>query len=187
MFAIINAAAQAYRGVITADRWHEPYMPKDELLSEIRAGVVFWVADDEGQLAGVMGIQDKGEVALVRHAYIAPTVQRKGVGTKLLRHVQGLTDKPMLIGTWPAAAGGIEGRATAAGDTRAQMRDRPWRHSLVAPGWAGVKAAKIPGYIRGGWWRSEGARPGPSVGLRRGLKPGSASATKRVATPPAKP
>ncbi len=108
MFAIINAAAQAYRGVIPADRWHEPYMPKDELLSEIRAGVVFWVADDEGQLAGVMGIQDKGEVALVRHAYIAPTVQRKGVGTKLLRHVQGLTDKPMLIGTWAAAVWAID-------------------------------------------------------------------------------
>jgi GNAT superfamily N-acetyltransferase len=101
--AIINDAAQAYRGVIPADRWHEPYMPMDELLSEIRAGVVFWVAEDEGRLAGVMGMQDKGEVALVRHAYIAPTVQRKGVGTKLLRHVQGLTDKPILIGTWAAA------------------------------------------------------------------------------------
>ena len=108
MFAIINAAAQAYRGVIPADRWHEPYMPKDELLSEIRAGVVFWVADDEGQLAGVMGMQDKSEVALVRHAYIAPAVQRKGVGTKLLRHVQGLTDKPILIGTWAAAVWAID-------------------------------------------------------------------------------
>ena len=108
MFAIINAAAQAYRGVIPADRWHDPYMPKDELLSEIRAGIVFWVAEDEGRLAGVMGMQDKGEVALVRHAYIAPTVQRKGVGTKLLRHVQGLTDKPMLIGTWAAAVWAID-------------------------------------------------------------------------------
>ncbi|HEX9431696.1 MAG TPA: GNAT family N-acetyltransferase [Burkholderiales bacterium] len=108
MFAIINAAAQAYRGVIPADRWHEPYMPKEELLSEIRAGVVFWVADDEGQLAGVMGMQDKSEVALVRHAYIAPAVQRKGVGTKLLRHVQGLTDKPILIGTWAAAVWAID-------------------------------------------------------------------------------
>jgi N-acetylglutamate synthase-like GNAT family acetyltransferase len=106
--AIINDAAQAYRGVIPADRWHEPYMPMDELLSEIRAGVVFWVAEDEGRLAGVMGMQDKGEVALVRHAYIAPTVQRKGVGTKLLRHVQGLTDKPILIGTWAAAVWAID-------------------------------------------------------------------------------
>jgi N-acetylglutamate synthase-like GNAT family acetyltransferase len=108
MLAIINDAAQAYRGVIPADRWHEPYMPMDELLSEIRAGVVFWVAEDEGQLAGVMGMQDKGEVALVRHAYIATSVQRKGVGTKLLLHVQGLTAKPMLIGTWAAAVWAID-------------------------------------------------------------------------------
>jgi N-acetylglutamate synthase-like GNAT family acetyltransferase len=108
MLAIINDAAQAYRGVIPADRWHEPYMPREELLGEIRAGVVFWVAEDEGQLAGVMGMQDKGEVALVRHAYIAPSVQRKGVGTKLLRHVQGLTAKPMLIGTWAAASWAID-------------------------------------------------------------------------------
>src|SRR2546421_11822093 len=108
MLAIVNDAAQAYRGVIPADRWHEPYMPKDELLSEIRAGVIFWVAEDQGRLAGVMGIQDKGEVALVRHAYIDPNVQRKGVGTKLLRHVQGLAAKPILIGTWAAATWAID-------------------------------------------------------------------------------
>jgi N-acetylglutamate synthase-like GNAT family acetyltransferase len=108
MFTIINEAAQAYRGVIPADRWHEPYMPMEELVREIGAGIVFWVAEEEGRLLGVMGMQDKGEVALVRHAYIAPTVQRKGVGTKLLRHVQGLTDKPILIGTWAAASWAID-------------------------------------------------------------------------------
>ena len=108
MLAIINDAAQAYRGVIPADRWHEPYMPMDELVKEIAAGVVFWVAGEEGRLSGVMGIQDKGAVALVRHAYVAPTGQRKGVGTRLLRHVQGLADKPVLIGTWAAATWAIE-------------------------------------------------------------------------------
>lgn len=108
MLAIINDAAQAYRGVIPADRWHEPYMPADELIKEIADGVVFWVAEEEGRLFGVMGIQDKGEVALVRHAYVAPTAQRKGVGTRLLRHVQGLADKPILIGTWAAASWAIE-------------------------------------------------------------------------------
>jgi GNAT superfamily N-acetyltransferase len=105
--AIVNEAAQAYRGVIPADRWHEPYMPLDELEKEIADGVVFWVAEEEGRLLGVMGIQDKGEVALVRHAYIAPTLQRKGVGTQLLRHVEGLTGKPVLIGTWAAASWAI--------------------------------------------------------------------------------
>ena len=108
MLAIVNDAAQAYRGVIPADRWREPYMPADELEKEIADGVVFWVTEEDGRLLAVMGIQDKGEVALVRHAYVAPNVQRKGVGTSLLRHVQGLTGKPVLIGTWAAASWAIE-------------------------------------------------------------------------------
>ena len=108
ILAIVNEAAEAYRGVIPVDRWHDPYMPADELAKEIAAGVVFWVAEEEGRVLGVMGIQDKGDVALVRHAYTTPTVQRKGVGTKLLRHVEGLADKPILIGTWAAASWAID-------------------------------------------------------------------------------
>ena len=108
MLAIINDAARAYHGVIPADRWHEPYMPSDELKTEIAEGVVFWVAEEDGRLLGVMGIQDKGDVSLVRHAYVAPTTQRNGVGTKLLHHVEGLVDKPILIGTWAAASWAIE-------------------------------------------------------------------------------
>src|SRR6266850_442901 len=108
ILAIVNDAAHAYRGVIPADRWHEPYMSSDELEREIAGGVVFWVVEQEGRVSGVMGIQDKGDVALVRHAYVAPTTQRSGVGTRLLRHVEGLVDKPMLIGTWAAASWAIE-------------------------------------------------------------------------------
>jgi len=108
MLAIVNDAAQAYRGVIPADRWREPYMPPDELEKEIADGVIFWVAEENGRLLGVAGIQDKGEVALVRHAYVAPTMQRKGVGRTLLRHVEGLTGKPILIGTWADASWAIE-------------------------------------------------------------------------------
>jgi N-acetylglutamate synthase-like GNAT family acetyltransferase len=108
MLGIINDAARAYHGVIPADRWHEPYMPAGELKREIIGGVVFWVAEQDGRLSGVIGIQDKGEVALVRHAYVASTTQRSGVGTKLLRHVEGLVDKPILIGTWAAASWAIE-------------------------------------------------------------------------------
>ena len=108
MFAIINDSAQAYRGVIPADRWHEPYMPMDELQAEIAAGVAFWVAEEDGRLLGVMGIQDKGDVALVRHAYVATALQKKGVGTRLLRHIEGLTQKPVLIGTWAAATWAID-------------------------------------------------------------------------------
>jgi N-acetylglutamate synthase-like GNAT family acetyltransferase len=108
ILAIINEAAQAYRGVIPADRWHEPYMPDTELKSEIAAGVDFRVAEEAGRVLGVMGIQDKGEVALVRHAYVAAGTQRKGVGTKLLREVESAFDKPILIGTWAAASWAID-------------------------------------------------------------------------------
>ncbi len=66
--AIVNATAQAYRGVIPNDRWHEPYMPAAELDAEIAAGVVFWGYEADGKLIGVMGIQDAGEVDLIRHA-----------------------------------------------------------------------------------------------------------------------
>jgi N-acetylglutamate synthase-like GNAT family acetyltransferase len=108
LLAIVNEAAQAYRGVIPADRWHDPYMSEQELRTEIAAGVVFWVAEEEGRMVGLMGIQDKGAVALVRHAYVARATQRHGVGTKLLRHVEALADKPVLIGTWADASWAID-------------------------------------------------------------------------------
>jgi len=108
ILAIINDAARAYRGVIPPDRWHEPYMSTDELAIEIAEGVVFWVAEHDGRLSGLMGLQDKGDVALVRHAYVSPATQRSGVGTTLLHHVEGLVDKPILIGTWASASWAIE-------------------------------------------------------------------------------
>ena len=108
MVTIINDAARAYRGVIPTDRWHEPYMSAGELAKEIADGVVFWVAEREGRLSAVMGIQDKGDVALVRHAYVASTTQRAGVGTSMLRHVEKLTDKPILIGTWASASWAVD-------------------------------------------------------------------------------
>jgi N-acetylglutamate synthase-like GNAT family acetyltransferase len=108
ILGIVNDAAHAYRGVIPADRWHEPYMPGGELTAEIAAGVVFWIAEQDGGVSGVMGIQDKGDVVLVRHAYVAPSAQRSGVGTSLLRHLERLVHKPILIGTWAAASWAIE-------------------------------------------------------------------------------
>lgn len=103
IYTIINDAAQAYKGVIPDDRWHEPYMPMEELETEIRDGVEFWCLEEDGNLLAVMGIQDKGEVALIRHAYVRKSHQRGGIGTRLLEHLEHLTTKPILIGTWRAA------------------------------------------------------------------------------------
>lgn len=103
MYAIINDAAQAYKGLIPDDRWHEPYMPMEELKDEIRDGVEFWGLEEDCELAGVMGIQDRGEVTLMRHAYVRTARQKHGIGSRLLRHLEELTHKPILIGTWTAA------------------------------------------------------------------------------------
>ena len=103
IWQIINDAAQAYKGVIPADRWHEPYMPKDELRREIAEGVKFWGLDSDGGLIGVMGIQDKDEVNLIRHAYVQSNHRRKGVGAQLLQFLESRSDKPILIGTWADA------------------------------------------------------------------------------------
>jgi GNAT superfamily N-acetyltransferase len=103
ILAIINAAAEAYRGVIPADCWHEPYMPAAELDQEISAGVTFWVYELDGAMAGVMGIQPVRDVDLIRHAYVLPGNQRRGIGGAMLEHLQRLSTRRMLIGTWAAA------------------------------------------------------------------------------------
>lgn len=103
ILAIVNSAAEAYRGVIPADRWREPYMPSRELDSEITAGVVFWGYEADGALVGIMGIQPVGDVELIRHAYVSPGSQRHGVGGALLEHLAGSTTRRMLVGTWAAA------------------------------------------------------------------------------------
>jgi len=107
MLAIINTAAVAYRDAIPADRWHEPYMPLDELEAEIAAGVVFWGYEGDGRLAGVMGMQPVQDVDLIRHAYVLPAQQGRGVGSALLQHLRGRSSRPMLVGTWAAAGWAI--------------------------------------------------------------------------------
>jgi GNAT superfamily N-acetyltransferase len=100
---IVNSAAEAYRGVIPADRWHVPYMDSRELDGEIAAGVEFWGYEAGGILIGVMGIQPVRDIDLIRHAYVRPGTQRRGVGGALLQHLRRLTTRRMLVGTWAAA------------------------------------------------------------------------------------
>lgn len=104
---IINSAAIVYRGVIPADRWHEPYMPLEELEAEMAAGVRFTGYAANGTLVGVMGVQQVRNVRLIRHAYVLPERQGHGAGSKLLDHLRGDDGLPVLIGTWRAATWAI--------------------------------------------------------------------------------
>lgn len=109
ILAIINAAAAAYRGVIPPDRWQEPYMESSEQ-HETGAGVRFWGFAADGELIGVMGIQQLRDLDLIRHAYVLPDHQRRGVGAALLRHLRGMSSRRTLVGAWEAAEWAIRCR-----------------------------------------------------------------------------
>ena len=103
IYEIINDAAQAYRGIIPPDRWHDPYMPRKELLEEISSGIVFLGYEKEGELVGVMGTQDLQDVTLIRHAYVRTAHRNQGIGGELLGQIMDRATRPVLIGTWAAA------------------------------------------------------------------------------------
>jgi len=107
VYEIINEAAQVYKGIIPADRWKEPYMPRDELRHEIDSQVRFWGYEEDGELLGVMGIQDVLDVTLIRHSYVRTAQQNRGIGGKLLSHLRALTSRPILVGTWADATWAI--------------------------------------------------------------------------------
>jgi N-acetylglutamate synthase-like GNAT family acetyltransferase len=105
---VINDAAPAYRGVIPGDRYKDPYMPREELRHEIAHGVRFWGFEQDGQLLGVMGLQDVDDVTLIRHAYVRTTHRRRGIGSRLLSELRPKATRPLLVGTWAAAEWAIE-------------------------------------------------------------------------------
>ena len=100
---VINDAAEAYKGIIPKDRWKEPYMSQEELAEEIAAGVAFWGFGDADELLGVMGVQLVKDVTLIRHAYVRPAFQKRGIGGLLLSAICAQTTRPLLIGTWADA------------------------------------------------------------------------------------
>lgn len=103
IYEIINDAAIAYKGVIPDDRWHEPYMPEEELAQQIHDGVKFFCYCEDDRVTGVMGIQDRGDVNLIRHAYVRTIQRNQGIGSSLLESLLDISEKPVLIGTWEAA------------------------------------------------------------------------------------
>jgi GNAT superfamily N-acetyltransferase len=135
ILAIIQAAAEAYRGVIPDDCWHEPYMSSRELDDEIAAGVEFWGCEMGGLLTGVMGVQAVRDVDLIRHAYVLPGQQGRGIGAELIAHLRRRSTRRMLVGTWAAADWAI----------------RFYRRHGFEP----VPAAQVPALLRTYWNVSE--------------------------------
>ena len=107
IYSIINEVAQVYQGVIPGDRWHEPYMPEEELRHELDSGVVFWGYEEGEEVVGVMGIQHVQDVTLIRHAYVRTSHQNQGIGGKLLSVLRRQTTRPTLVGTWADAVWAI--------------------------------------------------------------------------------
>jgi N-acetylglutamate synthase-like GNAT family acetyltransferase len=108
IYNVINDAAIAYKGIIPADRWHEPYMTREELKTQIEDGVRFTCYIDDNNIIGVMGIQNKKDVDLIRHAYVITSQRKKGIGTILIHELLKDSTKPILIGTWKAAHWAID-------------------------------------------------------------------------------
>ena len=165
MLGIVNAAAERYRGAIPSDCWHEPYMSAEQLDRDVAAGVRFWgFVDAAGELLGVMGLQSVRDVDLVRHAYVRPDRQGRGVGGRLLAHVEALTPGRILIGTWADAEWAIRfyeahGYTRVPPDTAAALLRTYWEIParqietsvvLAKPGWGdgGAGGLEVPGAPR---------------------------------------
>jgi GNAT superfamily N-acetyltransferase len=108
IYEVINEAARAYRGIIPEDCYHEPYMSKEELRREM-GSMTFFGWDQGGKTIGVIGFQPIKDITLVRHTYVLPGYQRKGIGKKLLNQVKQMTKtKQLLVGTWADAIWAIQ-------------------------------------------------------------------------------
>ena len=98
---IINDASLRYKGIIPDDCWHEPYMPKQELIDEFSDGVCMYGYHHNNILIGVIGIQEVKDVILIRHAYTLTTFQGKGTGSALLEYLlRKNQNSRLLVGTW---------------------------------------------------------------------------------------
>jgi hypothetical protein len=98
VYGIINDATETYRVIIPADRWQEPYIPREELWCEITEGCFLGMR--KGLCASVGdGIQDVQNATLMRHACVHTVRRNQGIGGILLDMLREKTIRSVLIGT----------------------------------------------------------------------------------------
>jgi GNAT superfamily N-acetyltransferase len=107
LYYIINEAATAYEGHIPVDCYHQPYMSLEELKGEM-ARLTFYGWEEEGEPVGVMGLKPVRDITLIRHAYVMPAYQRRGIASRLLVYLKEKVTTPrLLVGTWAGASWAI--------------------------------------------------------------------------------
>jgi GNAT superfamily N-acetyltransferase len=105
IYFIVNEAAKSYERFIPTDCYHQPYMSMAELQTEFKR-MTFYGWEENGTLAGCMGFEPVKDVTLIRHAYVLPDWQNKGIGAMLLKKLIQLTKtKRLLVGMWEANEG----------------------------------------------------------------------------------
>ena len=109
---VINTAAAWYREFLTPEELHSPEMDGVAWDAEARR-MTWWGAHVGGKLVGVMGCEPVKDAVLMRHAYVLPEYQRRGIATALLSHTEERLDSPVriIVGTYSAnykARGNLE-------------------------------------------------------------------------------
>ena len=105
---VINDASLKYKSIIPDNCWHEPYMSEQELIDEFSDGVHMFGFQYNNKLIGVIGIQEKKDVILIRHAYTLTSYQGKGTGSALLEYLlKKNQNSRLLVGTWRNAVWAI--------------------------------------------------------------------------------
>ena len=106
---IINEASLKYKGIIPDNCWKEPYMSKQELISEFNDGVRMYGYHNNNKLIGVIGVQKVKDVILIRHTYTLSSYQGKGAGSTLLEYLlKKYKNSRLLVGTWKNASWAIQ-------------------------------------------------------------------------------
>jgi GNAT superfamily N-acetyltransferase len=99
---VINRAALWYREFLSPEELHTPEMTAAQFDAETARMAWFGAFGPPG-LVGVMGLERKDDAALVRHAYVLPEWQRRGVGAALLAHLEQAAARPrVIVGTYAA-------------------------------------------------------------------------------------